>query len=166
MDIQLIINKALVMDEVAKTSSYVGAKAADDGTIYEHTFTTDEDRVMLERFWLESCATATNMLKPILKTVKAQPMSKGDSLDNNYQATLAMPSNWDQKLQDSVTGALFSFFANNIVAKWFIIASKDDAESYATTAAASLADAEAKLFYRKRPTRPTYTETITPISQE
>lgn len=159
MDIQLTINKALVLDEVAKTTSYVGAKAADDGTAYEHTFATDEDRVMLERFWIESCSAATDSLKPLLKTISSQEPTRGYSLDKDYSVTLEMPSNWDQKLQDSVTGSLFSFFANNIASKWFLITSKEDAEAYAQTAAGSLQDVELKLFYRKRPERPTYSTT-------
>lgn len=150
------------MDEVAKTTSYIGAKAADDGSLYEHVFTTDEDRAMLERFWIESCSSATSTLKPWLKNVNNQPVTKGDTLDNNYVVTLKMPDNWNNKLASSVEGSLFSFFANNITAKWFIITKKDDAESHAQTAVGMLQDAALQLMHRVRPARPTYTQTLTP----
>lgn len=55
MDVILTIKKAVVYDEVAKLTGYVGAKTIEDsGKAYDRVFTTDDDRLMLERFWRES----------------------------------------------------------------------------------------------------------------
>jgi hypothetical protein len=49
IDIILTVNKEKVYEEVAKTTSYTGAKM-DDELAYDRIFTTDEDKSMLERF--------------------------------------------------------------------------------------------------------------------
>ena len=49
----LTTDKNDVYEEVAKTTSYAGAKT-DDATAYDKIFTTDADKEMLERFWQES----------------------------------------------------------------------------------------------------------------
>ena len=48
------IQKDTVYNEVAKTTSYTGAKMEGDEGAYDRIFTTDEDKIMLERFWNES----------------------------------------------------------------------------------------------------------------
>lgn len=156
--VTITINKALVLDEVAKTTSYIGAKASDDGTLYEHIFTTDEDRVMLERFWLEACSVLTDALRPWLLSVDAQTPSTEYSLSNNYVAVLGMPGNWDTALEGSVNESLFAYMANSIVAKWFLFTAKEEAETYATVASGMLSDATGKLYSRKRPSRPEYAD--------
>lgn len=52
-----------VYQEVAKTTSYTGAKMDTDENAYDRIFTTDEDKTMLERFWNES----KNMIAGSLK---------------------------------------------------------------------------------------------------
>ena len=64
--IELTVNKANVYDEVAKTTSYTGQKMQGDATAYDRIFTTDDDRMMLERFWVEACNGATEQFKPFL----------------------------------------------------------------------------------------------------
>ena len=65
IDIILTVNKEKVYEEVAKTTSYTGAKM-DDELAYDRIFTTDEDKSMLERFWCESKNTICNSLKKML----------------------------------------------------------------------------------------------------
>lgn len=158
--VDIKVQKALVLDEVAKTTSYAGAKAVEDaeskGQAYERIFTSDADRVMLERFWLEACSSATDSLRPWLVNVSDQPATKQDTLENDYTAVLWLPDNWRASLTDSIQGSLFSYFANVIVGKWMMLASKEDAEAYLQTAAGMLQDVELKLYQRKRPTRPVY----------
>lgn len=67
IDIILTVNKEKVYEEVAKTTSYTGAKM-DDELAYDRIFTTDEDKCILERFWCESRNTICNSLKKYFLT--------------------------------------------------------------------------------------------------
>jgi hypothetical protein len=71
-DITLTINKSKVWHEVAKATSYTGAKmvTGDDPGAYDRIFTTDEDREMMERYWVEACSLATSQLREWVKVVE------------------------------------------------------------------------------------------------
>ena len=160
--IQFVINKALVLDEVAKTTSYAGAKAIEDnetkGQAYERIFATDADREMMERFWLESCSAASDSLRPWIIKEKPQMATRANTLANNYEATLAMPDNWNPRLLDSLRVSMFAYFANSILSKWMQLTNKEDAEMYGATAVAMMKDVELKLYDRVRPIRPVYNQ--------
>lgn len=151
--ITLTVNKANVYDEVAKTTSYTGAKMQGDESAYDRIFTTDDDRMMLERFWVESCAAATELLKPFLKNVSSQPESHGVELDRNYVVELELSSAFDIALTDSISASLFSFFVALIVGKWYKFTNKDETEGYVAEAAGMLEDVKRKIYYRKKPRR-------------
>lgn len=52
IEIVLTIDKENVYWKVAQTTFYTGAKTKmDDNGAYERIFTTDDDKLMLERFW-------------------------------------------------------------------------------------------------------------------
>ena len=69
MEHTLSVNKEDVYNEVAKTTSYTGAKM-DDEAAYDRIFTTEEDKTMLERFWDESKNTICNSMKKFLVNEK------------------------------------------------------------------------------------------------
>lgn len=151
--ITLQVNKANVYDEVAKTTSYVGVKMKDDETAYDRIFTTDDDRMMLERFWVEACNAATEEFKPFIISVSEQPESHGVELERNYQVELELSGSFDTRLQGSIETSLFSFFVASIVAKWCKFANKAETESYAKDATAAMLDVHSKIYYRKKPQR-------------
>ena len=152
MDITVSKNK--VYNEVAKTTSYTGAKKmAGDESAYERIFTTDEDQLMLERFWMECCNEATNEFRPFIVSVTEQNDSETISLENNYTATLSMPSAFDENLVTSMQNSLFSFFVNSISGKWYKMTNKEEYDSYLKDAHTNLMDVRSKLYYRKKPTR-------------
>lgn len=64
--IEFQIAKGEVYNEVAKTTSYTGAKMENDEDAYDRIFTTDEDKAMLERFWNESKNMVAGSLKKVL----------------------------------------------------------------------------------------------------
>ena len=97
-NIELKINKARVYDEVAKTTSYTGVKMQGDESAYDRIFTTDADREMLERFWVEACNGATEQFKPFLVSVTDQPMSHGVELDKDYEVKLELSSSFDERV--------------------------------------------------------------------
>ena len=154
MEININVNKISVYDEVAKTTSYIGAKMGQEGA-YQRIFTTDEDRTMLERFWVETAATATEMLKEYAVMVN-QNESGAYDLENDYDVTLEMPSNYDNTQTSGINNSMYNYFVASILTKWFKIVNKEEAEAYAIDATAMLNDVKSKLYNRTRPKRPNY----------
>ena len=152
-DVTLTVNKANVYTEVAKTTSYSGVKAAADGSLYEQIFTTDEDRLLLERFWNEAANAATELFKPFLSSVTSTVQSHGVNLANNYVAVLSLSPSYDTSLTDSVQSSLFSYFVDFIVSRWFKFANKSESEDFGAQAVAMLEDVKSKIYHKKKPTR-------------
>lgn len=152
--ISLSVNKANVYDEVAKTTSYAGQKLMDgDATAYERIFTTDEDRLLLERFWVETCNAVTEQLKPFITSIDAQPISHGIDLTRNYNVTLELSSAFDVSLTETIETSLFSFFVASIVSKWYALANKGEAEAMIAEAVGIMNSVQKMIYHRKRPTR-------------
>lgn len=143
----LSVNKENVYEEVAKTTSYTGAKMGDKEA-YERIPITDEDRVMLERFWSESKNTICDSLKKFL--------TDEQETEGTYTMTLELSTSFDESLLESMERSLFSFFVMNITAKWYTLANKQEATDYATAAASNIDDIMRKAFFKKKPKRPTY----------
>lgn len=96
MDITLNIKKASVYDDVAKLTGYIGAKNNESELTYDKVFTTDDDRILLERFWRDSCNASTDEFKNFIKTVSE---STSQTIDNTeiYTVVMTMPSSFDIK---------------------------------------------------------------------
>lgn len=147
MEHTLSVNKDDVYNEVAKTTSYTGAKMGEKEA-YERIFTTEEDKTMLERFWSESKNTICGNLKKFL--------TDEQEADGAYTLTLDLSASFDESLLESMERSLFSFFVMNITAKWYTLANKQEATDYATAAATNVDDILRKAFFKKKPKRPTY----------
>ena len=143
----LKIKKEDVYNEVAKTTSYTGAKMEDDAA-YDRIFTTAEDKTMLERFWNESKNAIAGSLKNFLADER--------EADGTYTLTLSLSASFNDGLLESMERSLFSFFVMNITAKWYTFTNKGEATDYATAAAANVEDIKRKAFFKKKPVRPTY----------
>lgn len=143
--IELAVNKQAVYEEVAKTTSYAGAKMEGDESAYERIFTTDEDQEMLERFWNEAASGAVDQLKPFIARC---------SNEEGFAVELELSSGFDTSLRDSIESSLFSYFVTMIVSKWFKMANKAEAESYGVDAVGAMDDVMKKIYHRKRPVRP------------
>lgn len=153
-NVTLTVNKAYVYDEVAKTTSYAGAKMmAEDVNAYDRIFTTDEDRLLLERFWLEVADAVTGNLMPFIKGVPNNPINHGVGLWENYEAVLELPSSYDDNLTKSIETALYNFFVLSIVGRWYMVTNKAEAEAVALQAAGVMTDIMQKIYYKKKPTR-------------
>ena len=142
------VNKEDVYNEVAKTSSYTGAKMENDTTAYDRIFTTEEDKEILARFWDESKDAVAGNLKKFL--------NKEQEEHGIYTLTLEVSSSFDDTLTASMQRSLFSFFVMSIISKWYVFTNKKEAESFATTALGDMEDVMRKAYHKKRPTRPTY----------
>lgn len=153
--ITITIEKDQVWNEVAKATSYTGAKMmGDDPTAYDRIFVSDEEREMLERYWVEACSIATDALKEWLKTVSVQPIHHGVDMVTDYVVSLSVADQYPTALNDSVKSDLTSYFVAVILSKWYRLTNKAESEAYATEGSAILMNAVNKLFHRIRPTRP------------
>lgn len=145
-NVTITIKKTVVLEEVAKTTAYMGAKSKlKDGTsAYDQVFVTDKDRDMVERFWMEAVGIMTDTTRRFITSV-----------DNtsNYVLNLAMSERYDTNLNDSIHTSMFSFFVSYIISKWCEIVSKDDAKEYSDMAVAMLASVKDKIFYKTKPKR-------------
>lgn len=151
--IQLTVRKQEVYNEVAKTTSYTGAKMQDDDTAYDRIFTTDSDRSMLERFWTEACNAATGQLRKFVVAVSDNSEGSTIDLSRDYSVTLELSSSYDDNMTESVQSSLFSFFVSVIVAKWYKFTNKGEAESYAVDALGMMNDVTGKIFHKMKPRR-------------
>lgn len=147
ISVAFTIDKDKVYEEVAKTTSYTGAKM-DDETAYDRIFTTDGDKDMLERFWSESKNTVCNSLKKLL--------AGEEETEGIYTLSLELSNSFDEALTGSMQRSLFSFFVMNITAKWYTFTNKQEATGYAAEAATYIDDIMRKAFFKKKPIRPTY----------
>lgn len=147
------IKKASVYEEVAKTTSYTGSKMEGDESAYDRIFTTDDDRLMLERFWIETSNAATEKFKPFLVSVSEHPEGHGVDMERNYDVELELSNSFDIALRDSIETSLFSFFVATIVSKWYKFANKTESESFATDAGGMMDDVMRKIYYKKKPKR-------------
>lgn len=143
----LSVNKDRVYEEVAKTTAYTGSKM-EDAEAYQRISTTEQDKVMLERFWNESKNTIADSLKKFLVSE--------EELSGSYILTLEFSASFNESLLESMERSLFSFFVMNITAKWYTLANKQEASDYAAAAATDIDDIMRKAFFKKRPVRPTY----------
>lgn len=149
MRISIKIDRKAVFDEVARTTSYTGAKMEQDEEAYKRIFTTDEDEEALSRFWNECRVDVCEILKKFYT---------GESSDaaGNYEISLELSSSFDPVLTETMQNELFSFFVMGIVAKWYVYTNKAEAQQYTQAAASLLEGVHRKACHKRKPQRPTY----------
>lgn len=154
-DIQ--ISKARVLDEVAKTTAYIGSKAVSeqDPLAYERISTTDANREQLDRYWMEACSDLSAVLAHWAMTIRSQMLSHHPEIgtDKDYQARLQLPTNWDASYSTVIDELAMSFLINSIVAKWLLLTLPSQVEAYATLAGAAGQQIAQLLLARVRPVR-------------
>lgn len=151
--INIQVSKQRVMDEVAKTTAYIGSKAVSeqDPGAYDRIATTDANREQLDRYWMEACSGASLLLDHWMVNVTSQVLTHHPELGNDYRATLSMPTNWPSQYQTTLHEALISYMVNYIVSKWLLITMPTLAEAYAALASGSAGQVAQILLTRKRP---------------
>ena len=144
-DITIHIDKAEALDEVNKTSAYIGAKSQDEAT-YARVALTEANNEQLERFWLECCAIASGSLQ--------QWLTEDRSTVSAYIVVLRPSAAWNSALLPGVKTALRGYLVNSVLAKWLMVVQDPSAEGYANLAAAQLAEVEQKMHRLTAPKRP------------
>ncbi|MBQ8051644.1 MAG: hypothetical protein IJ197_08765 [Bacteroidaceae bacterium] len=151
-NITLTVVKADVYEEIAKTTSYVGAKKiGNDADSYERIFTTDEDRQMLERFWHEACNAVTTQMRDFLSDVSQLGDSFFTDINANYELELNMPDRFETKLTNSIEKELFTFFVCFILGQWYSMTNVEDAEGQAKKAEGVIKNVMDKIYYLTPP---------------
>ena len=146
--VDITVNKGDVLNEVAKTTAYSGAKMTGEEGAYERIFTTKSDREMLERFWTECQVSVCETLKKFLQ--------QEETTDEGWNLKLGLSESFDDTLTKSIKKELFSFFVTGIVAKWYVFTNKKEAGEYESSASHLLVGIHKKVLFKKKPTRPTY----------
>lgn len=158
-NLTITIQKSAVMAEVAKTTAYIGAKTPDaaGSNSYDRVFTTNDDEVMLDRFFREAKSVVSDILKRYLTSYTDQGNDNNMNPNEQFSLVLSVTDRFDQSLIPAINGLIFSFFVNHITYKWFAITNRSDMEYYATEATANIKDIQTKLFFKRKPTQTTST---------
>lgn len=148
MEIQIRIDKASVYEEVAKLTSYVGAKLPDDGSGYNRIFTTDQDRHLLERYWEEACTATTNAMAGHVKQATGMAVSHGVEKLSDFELTLRVSER--SSAGATLQTAIFNYFVNYIASRWFMLTNKEEVQVYTALAQGLLKEAR-NIIYNKQP---------------
>lgn len=142
------INRQTVIDEVAKTTAYIGVKLLDiDAKAYDRISTTDADAIMLERFWQESRENIASALSLLIS-------SEGVDGDD-YRIDLTISQSADYALISTIESGLLSYCVQYITGSWLALAGSDRADGYLAKATSTLTDVRRKILYKRAPVRPT-----------
>jgi hypothetical protein len=153
-NLTMTAGKQAVIAEVAKTTEYVAAKASPSGEAYDAIRVTEADADMLERFWATACNSVTERMKRWANKVDAQAADFTPDEAGDYMLNMELPGTANAGLVSSIRSVLFNYLALSIVAQWFALTNKEDAESYATQAAATLEQLERFVYARTKPQKP------------
>lgn len=148
MSITLTINQNDVLKEVAQTAEYTGDKMTEDSGAYERIRIVDDNQDELKLFWDECRA---EVAKAFARLLGSETMS-----GTTYSLVLNVSAAFDSALTQSMQLGLKSYFVQSIVARWYVYANKKEAAEYSARAAALLDEVREKAYFKKKPTRPTY----------
>lgn len=155
--VDIKIHKAYVFNEVRKASQYIGQRlvSEQDPGAFTRVGLTEADNLLLERLWQEGCELALQTVRRYLAAHEdTRTPGNGCDLSRDFQAQLAMPDGFDEHLVPGIESSLTSYIVTTMLAKWCMVADKQDAQAYMQLAEVALQDANRKLFKRNRPQRP------------
>lgn len=117
MELTIKIVKADVMEEVGKTSAYVGAKTItqDGGNLYYNISTIEADAEMLERYWREACSDVAAVAKEFMKSA--------ETTDDDWTLTLEMPAKYNTGFNDVLKYRVFSYVVRAVLIRWLLLCS-------------------------------------------
>lgn len=153
--VNIKISKAQVLEEVAKTTAYIGSKSisAEDPGAYSRVSTTTANQEQLDRYWMSACTEASHAMRGWMSKVNKHLLNGVADMSRDYEVTLRMPTNWHSVLVDPLKEALMSHLVNSVVGQWLMVTKKEEAQAYAILAAASLQQVKEILLTRRRPDR-------------
>lgn len=157
--------KEIMFDVMNKTYLTGKAREAEQkGTNYESASNMqasedDENSYQLRR----SLGNAYSSLKSLLgeyldesHTTTNNRIDENIDSDGQLELDFLLPSNYNNASADALGNSLHAYIVDMVVADWFTINNKADAQDYISHAAVSLEEAKRALYKRSRPTRPEY----------
>ena len=151
-----IMNKAYLTGQALEPDGTKGYEAASNMQASE-----DEDNsYQLRRSLANSFSALKSLLGEYLNEDKDDSNNRIQKvIDNDGQLQLAflLPSNYNNASADSLGNGIHAYLVDMVLADWFTITNKADAQDYLNHSAVSLETVKRALYKRSRPTRPTYT---------
>ncbi len=151
-----IMNKAYLTGQAREADGTKGYEAASNMQASE-----DEDNsYQLRRSLANSFSALKSLLGEYLNEDKDDSNNRIQKvIDNDGQLQLAflLPSNYNNASADSLGNGIHAYLVDMVLADWFTITNKADAQDYLNHSAVSLETVKRALYKRSRPTRPTYT---------
>ena len=145
MDITININKDTILNEAAMTAEYVGANMpAEDKDAYTRMQMPEETKEQTVRFYGEALADVCAALQECVKSFA----------EDGTSMTLYVPRLWNTSLLERLQRAVTSAVVNGILARWFMITNKTEAQVYAGLSATETDKAKELLYSRVRPKHP------------
>lgn len=151
-----IMNKAYLTGQARGADETKGYEAASNMQASE-----DEDNSYQLR---RSLANSFSALKSLLGEYLNEDRDTSNNriqkiIDDDGQLELAflLPSNYNNASADSLGNGIHAYLVDMVLAEWFTITNKADAQDYLNHSTVSLETVKRALYKRSRPTRPTYT---------
>ncbi len=151
-----IMNKAYLTGQAREADGTKGYEAASNMQASE-----DEDNSYQLR---RSLANSFSALKSLLGECLNEDRDTSNNriqkiIDDDGQLELAflLPSNYNNASADSLGNGIHAYLVDMVLAEWFTITNKADAQDYLNHSTVSLETVKRALYKRSRPTRPTYT---------
>ena len=133
MEITLSVSYPAIITSVERKTNYVGGKREGDENAFDRIVTVDEDNTELESLFGE-CRT------DLVHRLQARVVS--ESLDEEepryYRLNLDVADEFNSALVPTLTLALFNYFINGMLSRWFIYTNQDEAALYAGRAEENL----------------------------
>jgi len=151
----ITIDKKTVLDEVKKSSAYIGSKLTTDKdpAAYSRVSLIEANDEQLERFWCEACSEAVASLSHWQTSAGDHSVGDNAGRSTPFTVTLALPSNWNDALGGNLDEAVAGYLTNQVLARWLMLTDRPDVEGHGALAAASLNQARRLVLERKRPDR-------------
>lgn len=121
--------------------------------------TDDTDGYQIRR----SLSNAFLALKVLLGEYVSENKSTCDNLiakeidtDGELVLELELPGNYNDSSADSLSNSIHSYLVDVVLAEWFMITDREDAEYYINRSVVDLDNIKRAFYRRKRPKRPDY----------
>lgn len=161
----IAIQVAEVLYDVRNKAHLTGqAREADDGKNYataSNMMASEDDDITYQL--KRSLADYFSGLKTLLGEFLDEDNDTADNLidsiiedEGKLSLSFRLPSNFNSASADAVGKGIHKYLVSNVLADWFSITNKADAEDYVTQGIGALESARRALYKRKRPERPTF----------
>lgn len=145
--IEIIITKARVMEEVAASTAYAGAKTdtQDPESSYYRIAASSTDSAIFGRFWRECCSRIADELKNFVTDA-----CFGDEV---FSLSLLASGSFDAAFIPSVNADIHAAAVADLTASWFQYTVPARAQEWRTQCRQAIDNALSKLYHRKAPRR-------------